>query len=281
MAIRHEQVPVPLARTRPENEPTFARDLGPEQVGSGVGIGRERRSEREQRQFHIMIILWPGGAQLLQWPHPDVSEAHRAIMRAKGQRAFAARPSLVVNLVIQVHQHAIVQHGEAAGFDYFAVLHHGDGEKDVEGLPFSRRPGNVNQGRRLAIDSRALAIRVNLLVVGIEDLDFMTAKQEDTIVAALVPGRFKSCREQELDVNLRAAKLLLGDEIAFANHGCDDAAVLNRVVRRLPLAQALAIEQHHGIGGNGSGRAGLARVNAPRRRTVGIVLPPLTPGELP
>src|SRR5512133_1219747 len=102
-----------------------------------------------------------------------------------GQNAVAGLP---MDLLIQMHQQTVVEHGDASGFDKFVALEHGRGKNDIEGLPFPRRTSSVNQGRRLSINSGGHAVGINLLVVRIEDLDFEQAHQEEAVVTLVVPG---------------------------------------------------------------------------------------------
>src|SRR5881396_3656826 len=57
---------------------------------------------------------------------------------------------------------------------------------DVVRLPLARRPCRIDEWRILPVDSARLAVRVRVVLVGIEHLELVDPHKEDAAVAALL-----------------------------------------------------------------------------------------------
>src|SRR6202011_4173997 len=66
-------------------------------------------------------------------------------------------------------------------------------ENDIVHLPFSRRAGGVHQGRALPVDGGSLAVRVSLVFIRVQHLNFIEPVQEYATVSALLT--FSHCRQ--------------------------------------------------------------------------------------
>src|SRR5690606_27903853 len=123
---------------------------------------------------------------------------------------------------VVLHQHAVVQHGDARGGEQPATF--GEARRlpdDVVGLPGARHARGVHQRDGLLVDRGRLAVRIGGVVVAVEHLQFVQLLQEYAAVAAVLavepagPGR-----RTPLDVQLDVAEALPGtDALAAGYHG--------------------------------------------------------------
>ena len=111
-----------------------------------------------------------------------------------------------VNFLGEMHEHAIVQQSETGGLHHFAVCENRRGENQIVALPFAGRTAGIHERRSLAIDGGALTIGRPLLGEGIEDLDFVEAVNNYTVVTAIVPGSFEVRGRLPFQMKLDAAK---------------------------------------------------------------------------
>ena len=125
-------------------------------------------------------------------------------------------------------------------------------KNDVVGLPFARRFAGVDQRRRLAVDGRALAVRVSLGLEGVEHLNFVHAVDENAAVAAAL-----ACASGRGGLGKFDVQLEIGPLAARANAAAApglDATIPHWPGRSLPpavlpLGKVLAIEEDLGIRG--------------------------------
>src|SRR5438552_652 len=92
-----------------------------------------------------------------------------------------------MNLLIEQNQHSIVEYGHPSRTHQFVAFKFGCRKGHIVALPFSGGPGHINVWRGLSVNGPAGAVGIKLLVVRIEDLDFVEAHQQDPIVPAVVP----------------------------------------------------------------------------------------------
>ena len=135
----------------------------------------------------------------------DGSLAHFAVVVRK--HFVASGP---VNALMMMHEHAVVKHGDEGRRDQSVFLKHGGGEDDVKGLPVAWWKRDVHRRGRLGIHGGALTVWIERFVIGIEDLDFIKAVQQDTIVAFVIPRALEILGHLPLEVKLEASKGLLG-----------------------------------------------------------------------
>ena len=138
-------------------------------------------------------------------------------------------------------------------------------EDDVVGLPLARRTCGIHQRRILAIDRAGLAVRVGLVPVGLQHLNFVQRVQIHAAVARLLIAAMGRVRGSPLDVQLAISERLLGDDVAGAGGDLEVAVAQfpgdGLSVVLLPGGKVPAVEELHGIGRSGAGvllRAGFA-----------------------
>ena len=83
-----------------------------------------------------------------------------------------------------LNEHAVLQHGEGTGPHLAIGELLGRVENDVVGLPLAGLAAGVDQRGVVAVERAALAVRIGLVVITIEHLDFIAAHQIDAAVAA-------------------------------------------------------------------------------------------------
>ena len=155
-----------------------------------------------------------------------------------------------------LHDHPVVQHGDEGGSGDFAlIIHAGRGEEDVVGLPFSRRPTGVDHGRGLLVERTGLAVEVGLVLIAVENLHFVAAHQVDATVAASLPLAHDLGGRGPFEVQLAVTELGLGVDAPLGGGG--DALRDLPLVASMPARERLPVEQHGGIGGGATDRAGL------------------------
>src|SRR5207247_5428272 len=117
----------------------------------------------------------------------------------------------------------------------------------------------------------SLTVRVGRVVVGIEDLDLVTASQVDAAVATLLPGARYFSRRRPLQVQLAVAEFAARRDVpgpVDRHHTVLDAPLGRALGRALPLGEVGSIEQNDGVRGRWSGIDGprLLRGLLARRR---------------
>jgi len=134
----------------------------------------------------------------------------------------------------------------------------------------------------LAVDRGGLAVGVGFTFVGVEDLDFVEAVEEDAAVAAILILAFRGLRLGEFDVELAIAEGFAGVEVAGLG-GDFELSVFyfplgGRAVFALPLGEIFAVEEDDSVGGRAAGRflcACRAGIDYWRDRAVRVVELPL------
>src|SRR6266852_2842870 len=131
-------------------------------------------------------------------------------------------------------------------------------KNDVVGLPLARRARRVDLRRELAIDGGGLAVGVGFTFVGVEDLDFVEAVEEDAAVAAVLVRAFGGARLGEFDVQLAIAEGFAGVDVAGFGDDFEISVFYfplgGRAVFALPLGEIFAVEEDDSVGGRAAGR---------------------------
>jgi hypothetical protein len=100
-------------------------------------------------------------------------------MSAKPERPFADLLSVfrqdsvagfTVDFFIELGEHAVVDHRHMRRRQQLVTVEPRCNEHYIEGVPLTGRTAGIDQRRCLAVDRRTLAIGVDILVEGIEDL---------------------------------------------------------------------------------------------------------------
>src|SRR5216684_2203445 len=162
-------------------------------------------------------------------------------------------------LDIVLDQDAVVERGDASwakkfsgGIEARAV------ENDVVGLPLRWRARGVHEGRELAVDRGCLAVGVSFIFVGVEDLHFVEAVQEDAAVAAVLILTFRGLRLGEFDVELAIAERFAGVDVAGLGDDFEISVLYFplgwRAVFALPLGEIFSVEKDDSVGGRAAGR---------------------------
>ena len=152
---------------------------------------------------------------------------------------------------VVLHQNAVLQHGDTSGSEQRAVVRKARRVvNDVIDLPFAGRAATVDQGRILAVNGASLAVEVRGVGVGIQDLDFITALDDNTAVSPALTLAFDFLRRGPFDMQLAIAKRLLGMDVTGMVHRGD--AVFDFPARRPvfviePLREVIAVEEDNGI----------------------------------
>lgn len=189
-----------------------------------------------------------------------------------------------LNFYIVLDEDAVVKDGDTSKMDEFSVLiEFGGMENDIVALPFARLTRSVDERRILAVNGRGLAIGISFIVVGIEDLNFVDAHQENATVAAILVlalgGRWRS----ELNVKLTIGERLFRIDVAgFRNDF--EIAVADFPFCRFsgfcgPGGEIFAVEEDDGVGRSFAGsvlRGGDAGVNHGRGGAIAVVGFPLS-----
>src|SRR6266576_2588920 len=152
-------------------------------------------------------------------------------------------------------------------------------EDDVIRLPLTRRPRGIDEWRILPVDGTGLAVRVRVVLVGIEHLQLIDPHEKDAAVAALLAFTLWRSRRAPLDVQLHVAEAACRDEHAGVRFDLDvavfDDPFRRGAVLRAPLRKVRAVEQHDSIARRGSGRTFGPGVYHGRPRAIHRVLRPL------
>ena len=110
-------------------------------------------------------------------------------------------------------------------------------EDDVIRLPLARRPRGIDEWRILPVDGTGLAVRVRVVLVGIEHLQLVDPHEKDAAVAALLAFTLHHRRRGPLDVQLHVAEAARRDEHAGARFDLD-VAVPHGPLRRGAVLRA-------------------------------------------
>src|SRR6187401_345287 len=113
-----------------------------------------------------------------------------------------------VDFLVQMHERAVVKHGDACGLRYLRTIRHGGGKSDVVALPFTGRTADIYERRCLAINCGALAVRRPLLVERVEDLNLVKSVNGHAVVPAVVPRSIVTGGHHPFDVKLKAPERL-------------------------------------------------------------------------
>ena len=143
-----------------------------------------------------------------------------------------------------------------------------------------RRPasGGIDQRRSLAIDGRGLAVRVGGIVIGIQNLNFITAIDVHAVIAAALSIALDLGWRGPFEVKLKIAKLIFRADASGARglHVAIFEFPLHVAFLALPLGKIFSVEEHHGVRRRGrlvtERRAGCDDL---RDRPAGIVYVPL------
>lgn len=150
---------------------------------------------------------------------PNIAKGHWAPVSCERDWATADLVSVVrqdlvaggaVDLLVAMHEDAIVEHGHIAWRLEIAVFKDGGGEDNVVGLPLTRWAGDVDERRCLGINGGALAVWIKRFVKGIEDLNFVETVKKHAIVALVIPRTIKVRGHHPLQVKLEISESLFG-----------------------------------------------------------------------
>lgn len=205
----------------------------------------------------------------------DGSDGIEAIVLGHGFVSGASHARRVI-----LGEHAIPEDGEIGGCQQFFFVEFGCDEHDVVDLPLAGLACDVDEGGSLAVDGGGLSVGLVDVVVGLGDLQFIFAEEEDPAVsppeAILGVAHGGRC---PLDMELATAELLFGldftcledvDTAVFESSG--DIPLL-----AFPLREVLAVEEDDCIG---RGLAALcARLDDGRVRSVAVMNAPGRVGQ--
>src|SRR5712692_9277687 len=182
-------------------------------------------------------------------------------------------------LHVILNEDAVVEGGDAGWAQEFAGgVETRSVKNDVVNLPLAGRARGVYLRGKLAVDSGGLAVGVCLVFVGVEDLHFVEAVEENAAVSAVLVLALRGQRLAELDMELAIAEGFARVEVAGFR---DDLEIcvfyfpLGRAaIFMLPLGEIFAVEEDDGVGGRTARnfwRACGAGIDDGRDRTVGVV----------
>lgn len=160
-------------------------------------------------------------------------------------------------LDVVLDEDAVEEDGEVGGGFDFAVFEDGFVEDDVVDLPLAGGAGGVNEGGKLAVERAGDAVGVAFVFVGVEDLAFVEAHEEDAGVTAALAAAFLGAVVLPFDVDLAVAVGVFGVDIAGAFTDGElavfDGPFDGAVVFAEPLVGIFAVEEDDGVGGGGAG----------------------------
>ena len=225
---------------------------------------------------------------LIQLADPDIAESDGIavilegdglthIMRSIGRADMVSGGA--GQLAIPLDDYAVEDHRDVSlGNEFVAIKARGDVD-DVVGVPFTGFVDGVHHGRILTIDSAGETVGVGLVVVGIQNLDFIAvAAQKDTAVAAALVVTFYLGGSGPFHMQLAVAKAVFGADIAGtgnAFHGTvfDDPLGLF-AVHGDPLIQIGAVKENDRALGSFAGLvlgSGIAGIDLDRYRTFAVM----------
>jgi len=156
---------------------------------------------------------------------------------------------------VVLDQDAILEDGERGlSRDLAVLIEERAMIDDVITLPLTRLAAGVGERDGPAVQRGTLAVRIGLVVVGIEDLDLILSVQEHTAVAPALAGALHVRRRGELDVELTGAEVFRCRDVA----GLLDrlhVAILADPLRGLPVLLhgfLRPVKQHDRVAGGSS-----------------------------
>ncbi len=216
-----------------------------------------------------MGFVWVGGAAfgwcgLVEGADPDVAVADGVAVVLEDEGCFFGDPvefggggGFSFDGGMVVDEDAVMEDCEGAGGRLAIGVGFGGVEDDIVGLPLAGFEAGVYERGFIAVEGAGLTIVVGGILVGVEDLDFVSALEVDSAVATSLAFAFDLFGGGPFHVELAVAEFLFSDEAAgsiddhgavFEFPGCLAALFIG------PFFEAGTVEEDDGIGG---GRAGV------------------------
>lgn len=225
--------------------------------------------------------------------NPDVAEADGVAVFVEFQAAFGSVLGVGRNVSVGgsameflavVHHRPVVYDGEVTFFGKFTgIVPAGGFEYDVVGLPFAGWFGSIYSGRELAVNGAGLAVRIGFVVVGIEDLHFVAAKDVYAVIAAALAFAFNFGWSGELEVQLEITVFILGaDNAGFCGFHVVlfDLPFHFAAISSHPFGKVFAVKKDNGVRRRwGTVAEGFSRGNDGRLGAVAIMDMPFCAGD--
>ena len=162
----------------------------------------------------------------LELPNPDVAVANWIAVVLENQRAFGCKAGefggggrLALHRNMVLNQDSVMENREGSWEDGFSVGRLlGCVKDDVVGLPFTRLARGVHQGGCVVVEGTRLAVEVGLVVVGVENLDFVAALEVNSTVAPALAVAFDFSGSGPFDMKLAITEFLASDNAASRIH---------------------------------------------------------------
>ena len=193
---------------------------------------------------------------------PDVSKSHRVPMFIQFDGSLGrVRPGIIshspirgvpVEILSMMHHDAVVDDGNVRAFDEFAFsIPAGPFEDNVVGLPLSGRFGGVFQRWLLSIHGRHHAVGIGLVLITVQNLDFISSENIHAVVAASLALALDFFGCGKFQVELEVTKGIAGADAprACGFHVTVFQFPVDLVIASGPLAEVGAIKENDGIGG--------------------------------
>lgn len=198
-------------------------------------------------------------------PYPDVAETDGlagvavhlqadgtlAVLFCTGEADIFGSPQY---LRMVLEHHAVVYDRHIGAVQIGAVLlEYRSRVDDVVHVPFTWPAHGIGKGRCLLVDAAGHAIDVCLVLVAVENLHFVLVLKEHAAVATTLSLAIDVGGYTPLKMELEAAKLLTGDDVALGlvhrenAVSYDPSGIASVVVA--PCREVFAIEEHYGIAG--------------------------------
>src|ERR1700722_7240348 len=168
-------------------------------------------------------------ANPLQLPYPDIAELDGVSAVILQDQRLLERMGFVFGWLLAgrsfdpdvvLDQNSILQHGDRGFLRQFAILIEPRGvENDIVGLPFTGFTADVNQGSILAVNGAGLAVEVGLVLVGVQNLEFVAPLENNAAVAATLAFPLDLRRCCPLNMQLAISKRLFRGDVAGAVDG--------------------------------------------------------------
>ena len=152
-----------------------------------------------------------------------------------------------------LQHHSVLYHGHIRAIEISAILLEDRSRvDDIIYIPLSRLAHGIHQGRCLLVDAACHAVYICLVVIAVQYLHLIHILQEDAAVATSLALALYSLWHTPFDVQLETAKLLFGNDIAFALVHSHDSLLhrpscLGSTVAVGPGREVLAVKEHNGI----------------------------------
>ena len=161
-------------------------------------------------------------------------------------------------LDVVLNEDTILKDSDARGVQQFSAgVEAGAVKDDVVGLPLAWRTRSIDQRGILAVNGAGLTIGVRLVLVGVEDLDFVGAHQEDATISAFLALSVRRIRLGKFNVKLAITEGIFGVNVPRFWHDLEvpllDLPFCGTAVGAEPLFKARAVEQDDGVGGRFAG----------------------------